>query len=245
VSDPSGPVDEQAKWIDRPAVRNFLGRFLIGGYIRFVRLTSRVVADPADFWESAHRDWPAIAVSWHGQSNLAYVVMPDPKQVALLISMHPDGQMMAAMARSLGYQTVDGSGASTRQAHGTGGLSAFRNMLKTLKSGTTLFATADIPPEPGRNVSLGMIALARRSGRPVYAIATATSRRKILDRVWDKMQINFPFSVIGFACEGPVYMTDAAVTDEAYAAALAQSLDRVLAKAFALADGTVSPPVRR
>ena len=46
--------------------------------------------------------WPAIAVSWHGQSNLAYVVMPEPERVALLISMHPDGMMMGAMARSLG-----------------------------------------------------------------------------------------------------------------------------------------------
>ncbi len=228
------------RWIDRPGVREFLGRVLIGSYIRFVRLTSKVVAEPADFWESAHKDWPAIAVSWHGQSNLAYVVMPDPKQVALLISMHPDGQMMGAMARSLGYQVVDGSGASERQSRGTGGLAAFRAMLRVLRSGTTLFATADIPPEPGRNVSLGMIALARRTGRPVYAIATATSRRKILDRVWDKMQLNFPFSTIGFSCEGPVYMTDPAVTDEAYAANLAKSLDRVLAKAFALADGTAS-----
>lgn len=236
----SAPETEEApaRWIDRPGVRNFLGRYLIGGYIRFVRMTSRVVAEPSDFWESAHKDWPAIAVSWHGQSNLAYVVMPDPRQVALLISMHPDGQMMGAMARSLGYQTIGGSGASERQMHGTGGLAAFRSMLKTLKSGTTLFATADIPPEPGRNVSLGMIALARRSGRPVYAIATATSRRKILERVWDKMQLNFPFSTIGFSCEGPFYMTDPAVTDETYAADLAKSLDRVLAKAFALADGT-------
>ena len=92
----SAPETEEApaRWIDRPGVRNFLGRYLIGGYIRFVRMTSRVVAEPSDFWESAHKDWPAIAVSWHGQSNLAYVVMPDPRQVALLISMHPDGQMM-------------------------------------------------------------------------------------------------------------------------------------------------------
>jgi lysophospholipid acyltransferase (LPLAT)-like uncharacterized protein len=165
--------------------------------------------------------------------------------VALLISKHPDGMMMGAMAKSLGYQTIDGSGASTRQSHGTGGLSAFRNMLKVLKDGTTLFATADIPPEPGRNVSLGMIALARRTGRPVYAIATATSRRKILDRVWDKMQINYPFSTIAFACEGPVYMTDAAVSDETYAAELAKSLDRVLAKAFDMADGKITPPVRQ
>lgn len=237
-------TEASTRWIDRPAVRDFIGRVLIGGYIRFVRLTSRVIADPPDFWESAHQDWPAIAVSWHGQSNLAYVVMPDPRQVALLISMHPDGMMMGAMAKSLGYQVVDGSGASTRQTHGTGGLTAFRNMLKVLKSGTTLFATADIPPEPGRNVSLGMIALARRTGRPVYAIATATSRRKILDRVWDKMQLNFPFSTIAFACEGPVHMTDPDVTDEAYAAELAKSLDRVLAKAFDMADGKISVPRR-
>lgn len=235
---------EKTRWLDRPGVRNFLGRVLIGSYLRVLRATSRVVADPPDFWEAAQPDWPAIAISWHGQSNLAYVVMPEPQRVALLVSMHPDGQMMAAMARSLGYQTVDGSGASERQRHGTGGLAAFRNMLRTLKSGTTLFATADIPPEPGRNVSLGMIALARRSGRPVYAIATASSRRRVLDRVWDKMQVNYPFSTIGFACEGPVYMTDPDTTDEAYAAELAKSLDRVLQKAFDLADGKIKPAPR-
>ena len=238
-------ADEAAapvKWINRPSVRKFIGRVLIGSYVKFVRATSRVVADPPDFWEAAQKDhWPAIAVSWHGQSNLAYVVMPDPSQVALLISMHPDGMMMGEMARALGYQIVEGSGASERQSTGTGGLTAFRNMLKVLKSGTTLFATADIPPEPGRNVSLGMIALARRTGRPMYAIATATSRRKILERVWDKMQLNFPFSTIAFACEGPIYMTDPATSDEAYAADLAQRLDRVLAKAFDMADGKIAP----
>jgi lysophospholipid acyltransferase (LPLAT)-like uncharacterized protein len=204
-----------------------------------------VVVDPPDFMDRIAADWPVIGISWHGQSNLAYAVMPDPKRIALLISMHPDGQMMAAMAHSLGFQTIDGSGASTRQSTGTGGLAAFRAMLKALKGGTTLFATADVPPEPGRNVSLGMIALARRSGRPVYAIATATSRRKILDRVWDKMQLNFPFSTIGFAGEGPFDMTNPAVPDETYAAELAKSLDRVLAKAFALADGEVTAATSR
>ena len=232
-----GTAGPTSRWIDRPAVRRAIGRILIGSYIRFLRATSRVVVDPPDYWEAMHEDWPAIAVSWHGQSNLAYVVVPDPGQVALLISMHPDGMMMAEMARSLGYQIVEGSGASERQQHGTGGLTAFRNMLKALKAGTTLFATADIPPEPGRNVSLGMIALARRTGRPVYAIATASSRRKVLERVWDKMQLNFPFSTIAFVCDGPLHMTDPAVTDEAYAADLAQRLDRALARAFDLADG--------
>ena len=221
---------------DHPFVRWLTGAVLIGGYLRLIKLTSKVVFDPPDCWERAKADWPVIAVSWHGQSNLAYACIPETKNLALLISNHPDGRMAAAMAKSFGYQTIDGSGASERQGQGTGGLTAFRNMLKALRSGTTLFATADIPPIPGRNVSLGMIALARRSGRPVWAVATASSRRKVLDRVWDRMQINYPFSTIAFAAEGPISMTDANVSDEAYAAQLKQMLDRALERAFAIAD---------
>lgn len=231
---------EPVRWIDRPGVRDFLGRGLIGPYLRLLKSTSRVVTDPPDFWRIIEAHQPVIGVSWHGQSNLAYVVIPQKQKVALLISAHPDGQMMGAMARSLGYPTIDGSGASERQSHGTGGLGAFRNMLRALKTGTSIFATADIPPEPGRHVSPGMIVLARRSGRPIFAIATCSSRRKVLERVWDKMQLNFPFSTVSYAMEGPFYMTDAAVTDEAYAGELAKSLDRVLAKAFAMADGKPS-----
>ena len=226
-----------SKWIDRPSVRRVIGTVLIGNYLRLVRATSRVVTDPPDFWERMQPHWPVIGISWHGQSNLAYVVIPDPQRVALLISMHPDGQMMGEMARTLGYQVIEGSGASERQPEGTGGIAAFRAMLRSLRNGVTMFATADIPPEPGRQVSQGMIALARRSGRPIFAIATASSRRKVIARAWDKLQLNFPFSTIAYASEGPFYMTDPAVTDAEYAASLAVALDRVLARAFALADG--------
>lgn len=234
MSEPGSPA-EPTKWLDRPGTRNGLGRWLIAPYLRFLKATSTVVTDPPDFWQQVSAHWPVIGVSWHGQSNLAYVVIPQKKRIALLISMHPDGQMMGAMARSLGYQTIDGSGASTRQATGTGGLGAFRAMLKTLKAGTSIFATADIPPEPGRQVSLGMIAVARKSGRPIFAIATCSSRRKVLDRVWDKMQLNFPFSRVAYAMEGPFYVTDE-VSDAEFAAQLSAALDRVLAKAFAMAD---------
>lgn len=235
MSENGAPV-ERPSLKDHPFVRWFTGAVLIGGYLRLIKATSKVVFDPPDAWERAKADWPVIAVSWHGQSNLAYACIPETKNLALLISNHPDGRMAAAMAKSFGYQTIDGSGASERQGRGTGGLAAFRNMLKALRSGTTLFATADIPPVPGRHVSPGMIALARRSGRPVWAIATASSRRRVLDRVWDKMQINYPFSTIAFAAEGPLSMTDETVSDEAYAAELKAMLDRALKRAFTIAD---------
>lgn len=234
------PTD-RVKWIDRPEVRGFLGRVLIGGYVRLVRATSRVVYDPPDFWERMHADWPVILTSWHGQSNLAYAVMPGPEQFAILMSLHPDGQMMAEMARSFGYTVVEGSGASERQRHGTGGVAAYRAMLRILQGKQTLFATADIPPDPGRKVSQGMISLARRSGRPFFVLATSSSRRKVLERVWDKMQLHYPFSTISMVCRGPFYMTDPSISDDAYADQLRAALDEAMARSFALADGKATP----
>lgn len=225
---------------DHPFVRWLIGAVLLGGYLRLIKLTSQVVYDPPDAFDRVRAVAPVIGVSWHGQSNLAYTAVPNTPDIALLISNHPDGRMAAAMARTFRYQTIDGSGASERQAQGAGGLGAFRAMLRALKDGKSLFATADIPPIPGRNVSLGMIALARRSGRPFFAIATASSRRRVLDN-WDRMQINYPFSRIAFALEGPLWVTDDTRSDDDYAAELKAMLDRVLERSFVLADSKGVP----
>lgn len=243
MSTPEGDPAAKPRFIDRPLFRWFAGAVLLGGYLRLIRLTSRIVYDPADCWDEAEKVWPVISVSWHGQSNLAYLCAPKPKRLALLTSTHPDGRMAAAMARSFGFQTIDGSGASERQRHGTGGLGAFRAMLRALNAGQSLFLTADIPPVPGRSVSPGIIALARRSGRPVFAMATSSSRRKVLERVWDRMQMNYPFSRIAFAVEGPLWVNDYAQSDEDYALELKAMLDRALERAFALADGRAKPAV--
>ncbi len=85
----------------------------------------------------------------------------------------------------------------------------------------------------------GIIELARSTGRPVYRAGGdrqfATHHRS---QVWDKMQLNFPFSRVGYAWEEPVWVTDPAKSDEEYAAEIAVKLDSALARAFALSDGT-------
>ena len=224
----------KTKLINRPWVRHLIGR-TGAAYMWLVRSTSRLVADPPDFWEAAHADWPAIAVAWHGDAFICYVVMPDPSQAAVLVSRHADGEMMAAMARAGGYHVVRGQGANSREQKGTGGAVAFRNMMKTLDDGISMFATADIPPDPGRKVSVGMVALARRSGRPIYTMGAASSRRRIL-RTWDRMQIPLPFSTITFTREGPFYLDDESVSDAEYAERLKASLERMTEKSFAMAD---------
>ena len=178
-----------------------------------------------------------IVVSWHGQSNLGYVYGWRQRECAILASTHPDGRIAAALARAFGFLTIDGSGMSERQTHGTGGAGAFRAMLKAIRAGRTLFLTADVPPVPGRNISPGVIAIARRSGRPVYAMATASSRRRILERVWDKMQFNLPFSRTSWVFEEALWMTDPSISDAAYTDMLRERLDRALARAIAVAAG--------
>jgi lysophospholipid acyltransferase (LPLAT)-like uncharacterized protein len=56
-------------------------------------------------------------------------------------------------------------------------------------------------------------------------------------RTWDRMQFNYPFGTLAFVAEGPFLITDPERSDEAYAEELGQALDRVLARAFAIADG--------
>ena len=218
-------------------LRRALGAGLLGPYLRFVQATSKIVYDPPDFWSKVEANWPVIISSWHGQSNLGYAAFPRPERFAIMASTHPDGQIAAGVAGSFGFRVIAGSGASERQRHGTGGLGAYRQTLRLLADGFSTIATGDVPPVPGRQLSPGLIAIASRSGRPIFAIAIASSRRRVLDRVWDKMLFPLPFSRIGFAAEGPLDMSGDAEADSALVKA---SLDRVLARAFALADATAS-----
>lgn len=213
--------------------RRALGWAILAPYLRFVRATSRVVYDPPDFWARVDANWPALLTSWHGQSTLSYSVFPQPYRFGVMASLHPDGQIVAGLARSFGVTLISGSGASDRQRHGTGGVAAFRQTLRLLKDGYSAFATGDVPPVRGRNLSPGLIAMAQRSGRPIFCIAIVSSRRWVLERVWDKMIFPLPFSRIAFVGEGPFYCES-----ETSAGAVKASLDRVLEKAFLLADAT-------
>lgn len=222
---------------DTPGFRRFVGRFVLGSYLQVLRLTSRLRLEPANHWQRVEANWPVIALSWHGQSNVTYAFPPpDPSRWSLLISTHPDGQLAYGLAHAFGYTTISGSGMSERQKHGTGGVAAYRNMLKALRTGQSLFMTADVPPVPGRTVSPGIIKLARSTGRPIYAMAGSSSRRRIHGRMWDKMQINYPFSRVGYAWEEPIWVTDPARSDEDYALDVAAALDRALERAFRISD---------
>ncbi len=97
---------ESARLVNRPWVRNFLGAYLIGGYLRLTVLTSKVIYDPPDLHARLAALEPALYMSWHGNASLGFLLVPHPEKTDLLASLHPDGRMVAALARSMRFGVI-------------------------------------------------------------------------------------------------------------------------------------------
>jgi hypothetical protein len=109
----------------------------------------------------------------------------------VLISRHRDGEINARAAERLGIGTVRGSGDHGSAFNRKGGVGAFREMVRALDEKHNMALTADVPKR-SRIAGLGIIMLARESGRPIMPFAMATSRFIRLNN-WDGTTINLPF----------------------------------------------------
>lgn len=164
--------------------------FTAAEFLRLVWLTNRFKLDPPDLYERAEPDMPLIIAFWHGE----HFMMPFARRnypAAVLISRHRDGEINAIAAERFDIETVRGSGSHGNDFHRKGGVGAFKTMLRTLEDGTNMALTADVP-KVARKAGLGIIMLARESGRPILPIAIATSRFKRMNN-WDRSVIHLPF----------------------------------------------------
>ncbi|MBS0245553.1 MAG: lysophospholipid acyltransferase family protein [Proteobacteria bacterium] len=215
---------------------------LAANYLRLVWKTSRLICDPPHMYEEVQM--PAIIAFWHGQHFLAPFIKRnhDSHRTKVLISRHRDGEINARAAEKLGIDTIRGSGAHNGEFHRKGGAAGFTAMLDALEQGFNVALTADVP-KVSRVCGMGVIKLAQHSGRPIYPIALASSRRIELDN-WDKSAINLPFSRVAFCGCGPFLVPrDAdAVTLEAKRQEVEAALNDMTARAYAIADGKVKVP---
>ncbi len=205
-------------------------------FLRFVHLTSRTVTVPGDIYERAGPDLPVILAMWHGQHFMAPFIKKGGHKAKTLISRHRDGEMNAIAAEWLGVETIRGSGDHGDGFYRKGGVSAYLQMLDALAEGYNVALTADVP-KVSRVAGSGIIRLARDSGRAIYPVALASSRRKVLDN-WDRSTINLPFSRIVGVVGDPVRV--AADADnaalEAARLTLERTLNEITERAYAIAD---------
>ena len=218
-------------------VQEALG-FLLAHYLRFVEATNRFTREPADIDALIASEAPVIVAMWHGQHLMMSFAWPKSiARMAALISRSVDGGAQAAALRRLGVIAVRGSAGRAERARRKGGAPALRELLRQLDSGSSVALTADAAKQ-ARVAGLGIVTLARLSGRPIVPTAVAVSRRFDFNS-WDKASLGKPFGrgaiVVGDLIRVPPDADEAAL--EAARRAVEEGLDAVHERAYAMVGG--------
>ena len=213
--------------------------FLAAEFLRLVWLTNRFSFDPPDVHDIVEPQMPAIFAFWHGQHLMTpFIKSKEIHRAKVLISRHRDGEFNAIAAERLGIGTIRGSGDHGSAFHRKGGVGAFKEMVHALAENYNVALTADVPKR-SRIAGLGIIMLARESGRPIMPFAMATSRFIRLNN-WDRTTISLPFgrgALIGIEEVNVPPDADAATMEQ-----LRQKLENILNEATRRAYAQVGRP---
>lgn len=130
---------------------------------------------------------PVLFALWHGEL-LPLLWHQRGRGVAVMISEHRDGEIVARIAESLGYRTVRGS--SSR-----GASRALLGLTREIDAGNDGAVTPDGPRGPAHVFAPGVAVAAHRTGAPIVPIRASASRAWRL-RSWDRFLIPKPFATV-------------------------------------------------
>ena len=209
--------------------------WLVNRYIRFCEMTTSVtIAGDGPFIELQRKRRPIILLVWHGR-NFQAIPMARlfHSPITALTSRSRDGAMIANVIKPFGYDALQGSGTGKAAGKRTNpkkrGAQAFRGMLKYLKNGEMVLATADVPPGPVFETGPGMVKLAAMSGAAIMPIGAGFSPELPIAGTWDKSKLPLPFGRRSLVFGTPVYIDrDAAGKDEALLDAACQKVTDAL-----------------
>jgi 3-deoxy-D-manno-octulosonic-acid transferase len=229
---------------DKPRFYHVAAGSLLARYIHFVRRTSWQTPEMTEAVEDYHGHHPCIIGMWHGQFMLLPLIKQPDTPVDIMLARHGDAEALGQTLKHFDMQLIRGAGAGTRTKD-RGGAHAFRAAVQALREGRSVAMTADVPGEEARRAGLGIVMVARQSGRPIMPVAMATSRY-ISFNTWSRMTINLPYSALGFAV-GPLVSVPREVPTEeleTYRQAVEDSLSTATALAYkrANADPTRATP---
>lgn len=168
--------DRKVRWIVR------LGVVLI----RALASTWRVdTVNGAPLAEARHAGRRVLFTLWHGEL-LPLLWHQRGENVAIVISDHRDGEIIARIAESLGYATVRGSSSK-------GGSRALIGLMREIDGGRDGAITPDGPRGPAHVFAPGAAVAAQRTGALIVPIRARASRAWRL-RSWDRFLVPMPFA---------------------------------------------------
>lgn len=159
----------------------------VGAWIlRLLASTWRVRTVNGEQLDEARRSGQRVLFAlWHGEL-LPLLWHQRGRGVAVVISEHRDGEIIARIAESLGYRTVRGSSSK-------GASRALLGLTRAIDEGADGAITPDGPRGPAHVFASGAAVAAQRSGVPIVPIRASASRAWRL-RSWDRFLIPKPFA---------------------------------------------------
>ncbi|MDO8684054.1 MAG: lysophospholipid acyltransferase family protein [Armatimonadota bacterium] len=124
-----------------------------------------------------------------------------------IISLSRDGEMQNRIVSRYGYRTIRGSS-------GKQGARAFLESVRRLREGGVLSVTPDGPKGPDREVQMGTLQLAQRSGCPVVPVGASARPRKLMGS-WDSYMAPMPFGRAAIVFGDPILVPSDLTEDEA------------------------------
>lgn len=208
---------------------------LLARYIRLVGRTSRQTSEMTERFDAHSYHHPCIVTMWHGQFMLLPLVKQPGFETDVMLARHRDAELMGVTLRHFDMHLIRGAGAADR-GKDRGGSHAYRAAVQCLREGRSVAMTADVPGGEARRAGLGVVMVARQSGRPILPMAIATSRY-IAFNSWSRMTLNLPWSDLGFAVGEPVHVPRNVDTAdlETYREAVERSLNTATEMAYARA----------
>ena len=126
---------------------------------------------------------PILWAMYHG-THFPILYRFRHRNICVVTSRSNDGQILARLLESVGYQTVSGS--STR-----GGMSATINMARVVNGGDDAAVAVDGPRGPAWEVKPGIILLGKITGRTIVPVA-ATPKTFWRFQSWDRFRLPLP-----------------------------------------------------
>lgn len=158
---------------------------LISGYLKLCGLSTKYIIEGLDTTIAKSAEKPVIFAFWHNRQGFLLYPYRKHKKLCVLVSLSKDGEYIARALPK--FNMVAARGSTTR-----GGAAAFRSLIAKAKQGYSLALTPDGPRGPVYQASVGVLALARKTGLPIVP-AGVYATHKFSVNSWDKFQVMLPF----------------------------------------------------
>ncbi len=190
-------------------------------YIKFVSITTKWTFTNKKYVDQLwDKNESFILCFWHGRLLMMPLSWNKKKKVNVLISAHPDGQLLSNTVKHFKIDTIIGS-------------SSKGNIIRSLKSGISIGITPDGPRGPKMKINSGIIKIASLTGCKIVPLSYSVKNKFFLNS-WDRFLVALPFGKGCFIWGEPIKVKRNISNNED--SKLSNKLEKILLKLTKEAD---------